>query len=126
MTQDLLLEQISKSPTQNRGNIQDLVYVSQPDAFDYEVLPATFSENYPLIFSYDCLPCNVAPFSSKFSASGFNQNFSESKINLIDFEAASSLQSTSEFLLKTIVDVTPSCLVRKRRKRKMFPFITVH
>ena len=31
------------------------------------------------------------------------QNILESKIDLIDFEAASSLQNTSEFLLKTLV-----------------------
>ena len=97
MTQELLLEQIIRSPTHKRGNILDLVFVSQPDAFDYEVLPASFSDHYPLIISYDYLPCYVAPFSSEFSASSFNQNILESKIDLIDFEAASSLQNTSEF-----------------------------
>ena len=130
MTQELLLEQIIRSPTHKRGNILDLVFVSQPDAFGYEVLPASFSDHYPLIISYDYLPCYVAPFSSEFSASGFNQNMLESKIDLIDFEAVSSLQNTSEFLLKTLVDVISSCLVRKRKKRKLFPFyyssLTMH
>ena len=129
MTQELLLEQIIRS-THKRGNILDLVFVSQPDAFDYEVLPSSFSDHYPLIISYDYLPCYVAPFSSQFSASGFNQNMLESKIDLIDFEAVSSLQNTSEFLLKTLVDVISSCLVRKRKKRKLFPFyyssLTMH
>ena len=130
MTQELLLEQIIRSPTHKRGNILDLVFVSQPDAFDYEVLPASFLDHYPLIISYDYLPCYVAPFSSEFSANGFNQNVLESKIDLIDFEAAPSLLSTSEFLLKTFVDVISSCLVRKRKKRKLFPFyntsLTMH
>ena len=98
MTLELLLEQIIRSPTHKRGNILDLVFVSQPDAFDYEVLPASFSEHYPLIISYDYhdLPFYVAPFS-EFSASGFYQNIFESKIDLIDFEAASSPQNTCEF-----------------------------
>ena len=101
MRQELLLEQIIRSPTHKRGNILDLVLVSQPDAFDYEVLPASFSDHYPLIISYDYLPCYVAPFSSEFSTSGFNQNILESKIDLIDFEAAPSLLIASQFLLKT-------------------------
>ena len=124
MIQEFLLEQNIRSPTDKKGNILDLVYVSQRNAFDSEVLPASFSDHYPLIISYDYhdLPCCVAPFSSEFSASGFNQNILESKIDLIGFEAASSLQNTSEFFLKKLVDVISSCFVRKRKKRKMFPF----
>ena len=56
MTQELLFEQIIRSPTHKGGDILDLVFVSQPDAFDYKVLPATFSDYYPLIISYDYLP----------------------------------------------------------------------
>ena len=41
---ELLLEQIIRSTTHKRGKILDLVFVSQPDAFDYELLPASFSD----------------------------------------------------------------------------------
>ena len=61
------------------------------------------------------------PVFSEFSASSFNQNISESKIDFIDFEAASSLQNTSELLLEKQVDVISSSLVRMRRTPKMFP-----
>ena len=44
MTWELLLEQIIRSTTHKGGNILDLVFESQPDAFDYEVLPAYFSD----------------------------------------------------------------------------------
>ena len=124
MTQELLLEQIIKSPTHKIGNILDLVFVSQPDAFDYEVLPASFSDHYPLIISYDYSPCFVAPFSSEFSASCFNQNMLESKIDLIDFEAVSSLQNTSEFLLETLVDVTSrSCSKTQKAQIEIVSFL---
>ena len=48
MTQELLLDQIIRSPPHKRGNILDLVFVSQTDNFHYEVLPAFFSDHYPL------------------------------------------------------------------------------
>ena len=64
----------------------------------------------------------MAPFSSEFSANGFNQNFLENMIDLIDIEAASSLQNTTEFLLNTLVNLTSSCLFRKRKMLKTFPY----
>ena len=47
MTLELLLEQIIRSPPHKKGNILDLVFVSQTDAFHYKLLPASFSDHYP-------------------------------------------------------------------------------
>ena len=94
MTQELHVEQIIRSPKHKSGNVLDLVFMSQPDVFNYELLPASYSVHYPLIISYDYSPCYIAQFSSEITGSGFSQNFLQSDINLNDSEAASGLQIT--------------------------------
>ena len=72
LTLDYLLDQIVRIPTHKIGNILDLAFVSQPEAWEFEVLEAKLSDPFPLILNYEMDNFFRFESQSDFSLSGFD------------------------------------------------------
>ena len=64
LTQDLLLEQIIRTPTHRKGNILDLVFVTHSDDYDYEILDFPLSDHNPVLVNLNLKPIPLSSFSS--------------------------------------------------------------
>ena len=80
LTQNLLLEQIIRTPTHRKGNILDLVFVTHSDAYDYEILDFPLSDHNPVLVNYNFKPIPLPTFSSDFSACNPNEELFKSTV----------------------------------------------
>ena len=130
LTQDLLLEQIIRTPTHRKGNILDLVFVTHSDDYDYEILDFPLSDHNPVLVNYNLKPIPLSTFSSDFSACTFNEDLFKSSVYSLHVSLFSADENSAEIWLAELLNLVSYCLVRKRRKRKQFPFfyssLTMH
>ena len=135
LAQDFLMDQIIRNPTHKHGNILDLAFVSQAEAWDYELLSSKLSDHTPVLLSYSAkyIPCNN--FLSEYSPSSFDETAFLQSLN-IDSRLpnspiiGNSNQCFSSLWLSNFQNALSSSLALKRKKRRSLPFfsssLTVH
>ena len=97
LAQDFLIDQIIRNPTHKHENILDLAFVSQAEAWDYELLSSKLSDHTPVLLTYSAkyIPCNN--FLSEYSLSSFDETAFLQSLN-IDSRLPNSPISCSELL----------------------------
>ena len=134
LAQDFLMDQIIRNPTHKHGNILDLAFVSQVEAWDYELLSSKLSDRTPVLLTYSAkyIPCNN--FLSEYSLSSFDETAFLQSLN-IDSRLpnspinGNSNQCFSSLWLFNFQNALCSSLALKRKKRRSLPFyssLTVH
>ena len=130
LTQDLLLEQIIRTPTHRKGINLDLVFVTHSDAYDYEILDFPLSDHNPVLLNNNFKPIPLSTFSSQFSTYTSNQDLFKSSVCSLHVSLFSADENFAETWLTELLNLVSYCLVRNRRKRKQYPFfyssLTMH
>ena len=82
LAQDFLMDQIIRNPTHKHENILDLAFVSQAEAWDYELLSSKLSDHTPVLLTYSAkyIPCNN--FLSEYSLSSFDETAFLQSLNI--------------------------------------------
>ena len=105
-----------------QGLVDDLVFVTHSDAYNYEILDFPLSYHNPVLVNYNFKPIPLSTFSSDFSAFKFNENLFKSSVCSLHVSLFSAEENFAEIWLAELLNLVSYCLVRKRRKRKQFPF----
>ena len=129
------MEQIIRNPTHEHGNILDLAFVSQAEAWDYELLNSKFSDHTPVLLTYSAtyIPCNN--LLSEYSLSSFDETAFLQSLNIDSPLPNSPINGNSNqcfslLWLSNFQNALSSSLTLKRKKRHSSPFVysslTVH
>ena len=128
-TQELLLEQIIRTAAHRKGSIFDLVFATHSDAYDYEILDFPLSDHEPVLVNFNFKPISLSTLSSEFPACTFNHDLLKSKMGFLRAHCSAQTKFAETWLTE-LLNLVSYCIVRKRRKRKQFPFfyssLTMH
>ena len=105
LTQDLLLEQIIRTPTHRKGNILDLVFVTHSDDYDYEILDFPLSDRTPVLVNYNFSPGPLSTFSSYFSACTLNEYLFKSSVCSLHSSLFSADRNFAEIWLAELLNL---------------------
>ena len=129
LTLDYPLDQIVRIPTQKRGNILDLAFVSQPEPWECEVLEAKLSDHFPPILNYEMDNFFRFESQSDFSQSSFDCQAFELLVCSSFADCVPSIDYPAFRLSNITIALSASCQ-KKRKRRQTLPFfyssITVH
>ena len=127
MAQHSLMEQIFRSPTHKHGNILYLAFVSQAEAWDYELLNSKRADHTPVLLTYSAkyIPCNN--LLSEYSLSGFDETAFLQSLNIDSPLPNSPMnensnQCFSSLWLSNFQNALSSSFALKRKKRRFLPF----